>query len=231
MLVDSMVASGVVSRVDSGDAEGNRNLLRLLNKFNERNGMSFVIRVNGAVFELTTSNETLKDITQGYTNCLLTSYLHGELGQAVCVGWGLGMDIVSSGQNALRAFRESMRNARRSAYLVNDIGDQIGPMVSGKSVAVSGGPSQDAEEMGRRLGISPANLQKIMNLREKRGISQFSSADLAFYLNITPRSAGRILSRLSAHGGADVVRSDQPSNRGRPYKIYDIDFKKLGDVG
>jgi predicted transcriptional regulator len=136
------------------------------------------------------------------------------------------MDIVSSGQNAMRAFRESMRNAHRSAYLVNDIGEQIGPMVSGKSVVMSG-PSPNAEEMGRRLGISPANLQKMMNLQEKRGISRFSSADLAFYLNITPRSAGRILSRLAAHGGADVVRSDQPNSKGRPYKIYDVDLRKL----
>ncbi|MDR3353441.1 MAG: hypothetical protein LBO21_00220 [Synergistaceae bacterium] len=228
MLTGAMVASGIVSWAEPAGAEENKNLLSLLNKFNGKNGMSLVIRRNGGIFELTTSNETLEDITYGYTDCVLSNYLQSELGEGVCVGWGLGMDIVSSGQNAMRAFRESIRSARHHAYLVNDIGDQIGPMAGGKSVTMSGVTSAGIEETGRRLGISPANLQKIISLQEHRGIKTFSSADLAFYLNITARSAGRILSRLAENGWASVVRRDQPNAKGRPYKIYDVDCEKLG---
>ncbi|MDR1917157.1 MAG: hypothetical protein LBQ58_11350 [Synergistaceae bacterium] len=224
-LVDSMVASGIVAGQGSDDAEG-ASLLSRLERFNGQNGMSMVIRRNGGVFELTTSNGTLKDITEGYSNCLLTSYLHDAIGPRVCVGWGLGADIVSSGQNALRALRESMRSSRHYAYLINDLGDQIGPMVSGRVVTMTGVPSAAIERMGRRLGIFPSNLQKIMDLQEKRGIGAFSSANLAFYLNITPRSAGRILSRLAEHGAASVTRGNQPNVKGRPYKIYDVDCGK-----
>jgi DNA-binding MarR family transcriptional regulator len=226
-LVASMVASGVVSCVGPERADADKKLARLLRSFNEKNGMPLVIRENGDASELTTSNRTLDEITRGYTDCALTSYLQGELGTNVCVGWGLGAEVVSSNQNAVRAFRESMRSASHHAYLVNDLGNIIGPMTSGKSVTMSGSPDAGAEEIGRRLGISPANLQKMIDLWENREISTFSSADLAFYLNITPRSAGRILSRLAEHGAAGVVRNGHPNAKGRPYKIYGVDCEKL----
>ncbi|MDR0615917.1 MAG: hypothetical protein LBG29_03825 [Synergistaceae bacterium] len=222
-LRDSMVASGVVALADSEGDGRDDGLQALLDRFNEKNGMPLIIRRNGLAFELSTSNDVLRDITRDYTDCALSRYLHGELGSGVCVGWGLGMDIVTSGQNAIKAFKESLRSEQHHAYLVNDLGDQIGPMANGKSVTMSGYPSACAEEIGRKLGISPANLQKIMNLRERRGIGTFSSADLAFYLNITPRSAGRILFRLAEHGMANVVRIYHPNAKGRPYKIYDVD--------
>lgn len=230
-LVDSMVASGVVSWAGAERDDADKKLMPLLRRFNEKNGMPLVIRENGDVFEITTSNRTLEQITSGYADCALTACLHRELGCGVCVGWGLGTEAVSSGQNAMRAFRESLRNASHHAYLVNDLGNLIGPMTRGKSVTMSGAPGAVAEEMGRRLGISPANLQKIINLWESRGISTFSSADLAFYLNITPRSAVRILSRLAEHGAAGVVSSGHPNAKGRPYKIYDVDCGKLARAG
>jgi predicted transcriptional regulator len=225
-LAGSMVASGIVSLADP-DGGGGKNLQLLLENFNEKNGMPLVVRKSGGMFELTTSNGTLEDITHGYTDCVLTNRLHAELGEGVCVGWGIGADIVSSCQNAVRAFGESMRSARHHAYLVNDLGDLIGPMAGGRSVTMPRGFSAAAEEIGRRLGISAANLQKMISLHEHRGISSFSSADLAFYLNVTRRSAARILSRLAEHGWASVARHDHPNAKGRPYKIYAVNFGKL----
>jgi hypothetical protein len=223
-LSDFTTASGIVS---GGTRDGGAGLFASLERFNGQNGMSLVIRQNGELFELTTSNETLRDITDGYSNCLLTNFLHGEIDAPVCVGWGLGMDIVSSQRNAMKAFRESKRSAAHHAYLVNESGEQIGPLASGKAVTLSSTPSPAAEEVGRRLGISPSNLQKLFNIQQKRGVSMFSSADLAFYLNVTPRSASRILARLSEDGFANVVWSSQPNARGRPYKIYEIDYREL----
>ncbi|MDR1471388.1 MAG: hypothetical protein LBS75_02605 [Synergistaceae bacterium] len=230
-LASSMVASGIVSRAEPRDAGCGEDIPLLLDRFNESLGMSLVVRRNGVTFELTTSNVTLKDITRGYTDCSLTSRIHSELGEGVCVGWGLGADIVSSGRNAMRALRESMRSSRHCAYLVNDQGDLIGPMAGGKSVAMPRGFSPGTEEIGRSLKISPANLQRMISMHEHRGISSFSSADLAFYLNVTQRSAARILSRLADRGWARVVRRDHPNAKGRPYKIYDVDCVKLSQGG
>jgi hypothetical protein len=199
----------------------------LLEKFNERSGMSIVIRRNDSMFELTTSNETLRDITQGYSNCLMADYLRGAFGSSVCIGWGLGMDIVSSQRNATKAFMESRRNASHYPYLVSDAGELIGPLTGVKAVTLSGVASAGVEEAGRLLGIEPANLQKLINLQERRGINLFSSADLAFYLNVTPRSASRILARLAERGYAKVVRNEQTNSKGRPHKIYDVDYRKL----
>jgi predicted ArsR family transcriptional regulator len=84
-----------------------------------------------------------------------------------------------------------------------------------------------ADEIGRRLGISPSNLQRLINIQEKRGVCMFSSADLAFYLNVTSRSASRILARLAEDGCAKVAWNSQPNSRGRPYKIYEVNYREL----
>jgi predicted transcriptional regulator len=111
--------------------------------------------------------------------------------------------------------------------MVNEAGEQIGPLVSGMGFSTSEAVSAATEEISRQLGVSSANLQKLIDLQDKRGINLFSSADLSFYLNVTPRSASRILAKLAEYGGASVVRNAQPNSKGRPYKIYDVDYRKL----
>lgn len=226
-LRDAMTASGIVSKPDGCDDRTSAAFYRALAAFNEQNGMSMVIHENTNAFELTTSNEILKDITQEYTNCLLTGCLHEGFGSSICVGWGLGRDIVSARQNADRAFKESQRDARHYAYIVNEQNEQVGPLIHGRGVTLNNNPGPTTEKISRQLGISPANLQKLINVQEKRGTCVFSSMDLAFYLNITPRSANRILIKLAQHGGARIIRSVQSNARGRPCKIYEVDYRKL----
>ena len=58
-------------------------------------------------------------------------------------------------------------------------------------------------------------------------MTQFSASDLVFYLDITPRSATRILKKLVEHGAAEKVNSMNLNGRGRPAAIYEIDFEKI----
>ncbi|MDR3332009.1 MAG: hypothetical protein LBT08_05215 [Synergistaceae bacterium] len=86
MLVDSMTASGIAAAADPSPDGISEKMAQSLAKFNERNGMSLVIRGDEKKFELTTTNEILKDITQGYSNCLLSAYVKEDLCVPVCVG-------------------------------------------------------------------------------------------------------------------------------------------------
>lgn len=207
-------------------------LQNLLEEFNSQLGMPLIIRREKDCFELATSNETLIDITQQYTNCLLSLFLHERMPQSpVCVGWGIGQDITSANKNAATALAEARRSNGRRAYLVNESREVIGPLATGRSISVESLLSPQAEEIGKALGISPRNIQKLINLQEKRGVRFLSSGDLAYYLNVTPRSANRILAKLVQHGGAQVAHSTQSLTRGRPSYVYEVDWRRLLPAG
>jgi transposase-like protein len=155
----------------------------------------------------TTANDFLRELTREYTHCLLSAHLAETAGRDVCVGWGLGRDALQARMNAKRALQASTRNANHAAYLVNSLGEEVGPLEKGRAVTVAGEPNAATERVGRKLGISSANLQKLINLQEKRGINRFTSAELAHYLNITPRSASRILVKLAEYGARRSFRA------------------------
>ena len=225
-LSDSLTASGLIQCENGGECD----LQRILDEvavFNESLGMVMVVRREGNAVEITTSNEVLKDITRSYSDCALSARLRDQAGASVCIGWGLGRDILESLQHAKRALTESARNSEHHAYVMNEAGELVGPMASGKSVVLDSTLHTATEALGQELGISPLNLHKIVNLQEKRGIGRFSSADLAFYLNVTVRSANRILAKLAERGIAVVSGSSQPNSRGRPSKVYEVDGSRL----
>lgn len=226
-LNNSLTASAIVACDVGSKIIKTGELEQRLAKFNEEHGMSLVVRPNGIFYEITTSNEVLKDISRQYSHCLLSEYLQVKFGKNVFLGWGLGRDIVRAQRNAQLALQEARRNGPHHAYLIDEQGRLIGPLTSGYSIALKLAPSAEIEELSRQLGISPANLQKLIGLQEKQSARRFSSADLAFYLNITVRSANRILAKLAAHNLAKVVETGQFTAKGRPFKIYEVDFHVL----
>ena len=225
-LSDALTASGLVQCANA-DEPGIARILDEISAFNESLGMAMIVRREGDSIEITTSNEVLKDITRSYTDCILSGRLRDLTSATVSIGWGLGRNILDSMQNARRALTESARNNEHSAYVVNDSGELVGPLASGKSVVLDSNPGPVLEALGQRLGVLPINLHKIANLHAKRGIGRFSSAELASYLNVTPRSANRILAKLAQCGMAKVTGSSQPNPRGRPSKVYEVDSTKL----
>lgn len=225
VLDNTMTAVGLVLAPMASPPE--QHLLHAaLARFNASYSMPLVIREYDGMFELITSNEVLRDITRKYTHCLLADHIR-DSGLAAWVGWGLGRDAMQAQHSAEKALQESRRNPARHAYLVTMDGELTGPMTDGQGVSVNSEPDHAVEYVARELGISSANLQKLVDLQERRGVRNFSSADLAFYLNITPRSASRILLKLEEKGYAEAVRTTQTTARGRPFKIYAVDCARV----
>ena len=88
-------------------------------------------------------------------------------------------------------------------------------------------PSSRINNIAKKLGISPINLEKLTSLQKKKNITEFSASDLVFYLDITPRSATRILKKLVEYGVAEQIDSVHLSNRGRPSAIYKINLDNI----
>ena len=196
-----------------------------LDDFNAQQNMCFVLRRDGDAFNAITSGEAVRELTSGYTTCLLTSSLFEMLPFSTHIGWGVGFDIVSAHQKALRAIQESKRDSSRYTYMVNESNELVGPLCGDRTISYQLRPSDRTSRIAKVLGISPINLEKLISLQEKKHITEFSSGDLAFYLDITPRSATRILQKLVQCGAATQINSLHLNNRGRPAAIYEINLE------
>ena len=204
---------------------------KLLNEFNSRNNFSILIRRNQGCFELTTSSMEAREITSGYSSCSLADELRSKLELSICCGWGIGFDAASAYKNAKKALEECMKDKNRYPYLVTENREMIGPLSSNRSLSYALYPDAHIVSLSRLLGIAPINLEKLISLQKARNMYEFTSGDLVYYLEITPRSASRILQKLVQNGFARPVRQINLSGTGRPSTLYEIDFQSMDLYG
>lgn len=105
----------------------------------------------------------------------------------------------------------------------------VGPLNSNRSISYGLQPDAQVSFLAKSLGISPVNLEKLVSLQKTRYMYEFTSSDLVYFLEITPRSAARILSKLEKGGLARPIRSVNLSGTGRPTIVYEVDFHTLSD--
>ena len=227
-LENALTGCCIIQIAHEGSTEKEQTLLRqTLERFNSEQNMVFVLRQNGDVYEAVTSKSAVRRMTSNYTTCLLTSYLYEMLPFSTYIGWGMGYDIVTAHQNALRAIRESAGDPQRYTYMLNENQEMVGPLCGDRTISYQLKPSARTNHIAKILGISAINLEKMISLQEKRNMTEFSASDLVFYLDVTPRSATRILKKLVDYGAASKVDSVNLNGRGRPAAIYEIDFDKI----
>lgn len=222
---NSLTACCLIQIAHTEPSEDEFSLLKkTLDRFNSEQNVVFVLRQNGELFNVVTSSAAVRELTDQYSTCLLTSYLSETLPFSTYIGWGIGFDIVTAHQNALRALHESARDARRYTYLINESEEMIGPLCGDRTISYQLHPSARTNRLAKVLGISAINLEKLISLQKKKHITEFTASDLVFYLDITPRSATRILQKLVEYGAATQIDSLHLNSRGRPAALYKIDL-------
>ena len=198
-----------------------------LHACNKQFGMLFLIYEHGDHYELTTNISVLKDLSQQYTTCPVTAFLESGVDFPVCVGWGCGNNVIDAHRNAQRAMKEALLCKGSAAFIVMADNVIIGPLSSVRRITYTDAPSQHLSQLGSRLSVSPLYLSKIASVLTQKGSDTLSAEELAFYLDVTHRSASRILSKLEAGGLATVQYNRQLNLRGRPAKIYKIYLQDL----
>ncbi len=81
---------------------------------------------------------------------------------------------------------------------------------------------QTLQQVASATHLSVSTLSKIKYVLNALGKDDLTAAELADLLNITLRSARRILKALSDRGYARIVGGEQPILRGRPRKVYKL---------
>lgn len=198
---------------------------------NQQYNIPFLIYEHGDHFEITTNISVLKELSRQYTTCPVTAFLKGRLEFPVCVAWGCASNVIDAHRNAQRAMQEALLCKGSAAFIVLEDNVVIGPLPSSHCLTYTDVPSHRIAQLSGQLAVSPSYLSKLVSFLCQNGKDTISAKELAVCLNVTQRSALRILSKLEAGGIAEVQYSRQLSGRGRPTKIFKIDLPKLLQPG
>lgn len=205
--------SDAVSREGVG-----RQLVAALNNFNSQHSMCLMIHPIGIDCEVLTSNADLYHITNGYLNCKLAQYLKKHLDFEVRIGWGVGMTM-DEAYNCAATALVSDAASKCSSILQNLTGTRTISLNQAQAVSVD----NSTPHLKTIDGISKRNLYRLYELVTARGMYKLSAEDIAYYLDITPRSASRIANTLSKSGLATLSHKQQYKVKGRPAAIYVFD--------
>ena len=162
--------------------------------------------------------------THNSTTCMLSEYLAGALDFEAAVGYGVGSTAEQAGGNALAAMKEAAFHGK--SFVRDESGNLVGPLDSDTQMVVSIRPVGDVGEIARQCGLSTMTIQKLMTTIRMTGTNMTTTGELSRQFGVTVRNAHRILSNLEKGGFAKIVYSQTSSTKGRPVKVYELNFEQ-----
>ncbi|MGW8428581.1 transcriptional regulator [Peribacillus simplex] len=203
-------------------------LYKSLLEYSTKQKLPFIIQKGNLYYEIITSFKDLKRLTNNFTYCSVLNYLKENLPFKVNIGWGIGNTMYEARSKAQSANKETQVHPYGSIVITEN--DQIiGPLGEESCIEYSNSIDPEMEKLSKKLGISVLLIQKIISIISKTNSNELSSEDVSFYLGVTSRGANKMLNRLQEKGVAEIIYQKQEKLRGRPRKIYKIDFNKCYD--
>lgn len=143
-----------------------------------------------------------------------------EKGMYRNAGVGLGPDPISARERGRQALSHARSFGAGSAFGRSQE-ELTGPLLDPKCVTLDGALLALSGDIAKRLNISPMNYIRLLILfhREEGAIT---SDRVAEFLNITPRSANRILAALLADGVLEELPRLDGQGPGRPTRRYTL---------
>lgn len=197
-------------------------LQKALMEFSKECCADFSVLDNFYGFEVITNAAVVRRITNNFTLCELKTYLEKKLNRHVCIGYGIGSELVRARLNAANANREAVTSVIQSSFLINEQGKLIGPLCGDGGFTLTIIPDEQIVQRAKSAGISPLTLQKILQTAASVNSEAVTAQILSEKLGITTRSANRFLAKLEACGQAQRNGLAQSKTRGRPERSYHI---------
>jgi len=194
----------------------------LITTYSQIHGYDFTLQEYDSHIEVLTHYRDIAKITEEFTTCTIQTYLEEHSDKHIVLGLGTGHNIYKAKLHAQEATKISKQTNEGPFYISND-DDVIGPLM-GLTKIYNSSPSQQLLAKSKELHVDPINLQKIVAFTEMIESTTVTSDILAEYLNISLRSANRLLTKISENKGASTYYQNIDGKPGRPKKYFDLKF-------
>lgn len=196
----------------------------------QSNLIGYLKEIQGSIFNLNWNKYLIfstKGAVENKHNLIklknLLDYMKKE-GIKVYIGTGLGMTAYESETNADKALEAAINYGDSSIFKVEE--DRIeGPILQEDELSFRFiMDNEELNKMAEKIDLSPIYIHKINSIKEKHNINTFTSDDLANYLDVSIRTANRIIKKILDNNCGKEVGLETNKTVGRPKKIIEIDF-------
>lgn len=189
-----------------------------------------VIPQGGGKHMIFTTRGRITAVTQDFTVLPLLEAIARKLRVHVSGGIGFGTTAYQAEENAHIAHGLAKRLGQGHWMIVTDDHRAIGPLNAGNRYNyLLGGDNAKQRALAKRLRISMFTLHRLAAFINELDKDTVGINEIAARLDITPRSARRIMTALR-EAGAAYLCGEESAGKGRPYKLYRFDSRDLSQV-
>lgn len=213
-----------VMKADSEDEV--RRINALSKEFFKSNSIEAFTYLDDDAVYFMTSQAAIKILTNNYKSNYLQKFLLENGISEVWCGFGESHLMAEAYRFARQALEESICNNVDNVIMLPDaeIIYLKSDSTSVQDNLYSSGYKGIINEIANKSNLSNFTINKVYNLLLQSNDNLMTSKDLSSALEVTTRNANRILKNLSEAGYAQVVTTSPLSKRGRPSRVYRIDF-------
>ncbi|GED61398.1 ArsR family transcriptional regulator [Brevibacillus formosus] len=171
-----------------------------------------------------TTRGNLQEVTRDYATMPDLEELFGIRADQVTCGIGIGKTAYEAEIHGGAALLHAKERGTGNWMVFFDDKSVVGPLGRAEQITYRY-DSEKLQELSQLTSLSVMTLAKLYSILKKRGSQEIHATELASYLQILPRSARRILIELESKGLAQVIREENPHPRGRPRKVYRIEWQ------
>ncbi|MEV1240860.1 hypothetical protein ACIBO2_46490 [Nonomuraea sp. NPDC050022] len=169
----------------------------------------------GGTHLLVTTRGPLHDATGGFTGLPMLGRLAAQ-NQVVRVGFGLGRSAAEAESLARRA----LARARRIGDIAAVLSLRADTDIVLESVAGVPESERNLSVIARRVGLSVATIERLLEARSAAGDEPLTTREIADRLDVQQRTARRMLHRLELAGLAERTGNLTSGSSGRPLTLY-----------
>lgn len=227
-LKENQVVAGYIESPTSSNMIEN-DLMQLsihkeLLEFCAQEGFQLGIQKYNHTFEIITSYGDLQEMTNNFRSCKIIRFLKERLSFNVHIGWGIGITLGQALQNARNAYRQAESYTESCTFVIDEGKQSMGPFgfEEANDEENAFNSWEEIEALGQSLDVSTSLLQKVIFAMSRLKTNELTSNLTAEVLNVSVRSANRILNQLVEKNLAKVEQKKHNSLQGRPIKTYII---------
>lgn len=224
---ESQTIVGIVKPDKDLDSTQSQKLKRIIGNYVDSID-GYLINSNDEFYTFVSTRGVFERESRGYKFLPLLHESKSSLGIGLSIGVGFGYTALAAGKHANLAFTQSSDAGGNVCYIVREDQSVFGPVAStafhayDKYQITITNPS--LLEQAEKMGMSASYMNKIMSRVSRHNQLEYTANDLAEILDITLRSANRILLKWIDIGLVSIIGEEKPTRHGRPRRVYRLNF-------
>lgn len=199
----------------------------------EKEIIHYVKSIQGSLFAfgrreyIVFSNAGILKDNRNYKRILKLQQKVSDKGIQLNVGIGIGYTAHKADMNARKALDYSLKRGKREVYKIDENDVLEGPLGFEQELKyelISSDPY--VQEIAAKTGLSMHSVLRIIAISEARNSYVFDAYELAECLEVTARSARRIMNKIMDSGLGKVYAKETAVSGGRPKSLIEIMFRR-----